>query len=628
MWFPMLPIRGAYYFWGTSDGVSDGVEGLAPNGGDGNADGIPDGEQDYVASLPDSDDGSFITVVSQPGAPLTQVSATTNPSPGDAPAGIQFPIGHLNFAVQLAGAGAATTVTLIPENSDSFNTYYKFGPEPGNTTPHWYEFLYDGTTGAQFVGNTIVLHFVDGQRGDDDLTAKAVIVDPGAPGISPNAAPGEPQDSDLATNQVAEGAALGTAVGITATSTDPDDDTVTYTLADDAGGRFGINATTGVITVADDSLLDGPTTHTITVHADDGAGGISTTDFAIAVTNVDPDAVNDSYDADVFTLFVANDANGTATAGDGTDNGVLVNDSDPAGPINDPLVVTTTGTIITAEGVTFDDSFTYEVSDGDGGAATAIATVTVTGAANNSVHVIDCFCGDGGKVLVVRGSSLDDKIDVKFGSIAGEFKVTLKSGSMAGSMDMGSFKIEGNNEAINKVIVYGLDGNDDIKVHSDLGVNAWLFGGAGDDKLRGGKGNDVLVGGADDDRLDGKACRDLLIGGLGADKIKGQKDEDILIAGETPVDNNLAALCHIMSEWAKTDVDADGDDDQDDVIMRAETIRDAYFVGMNASDGSKDDLDGGSGSDWFIADTEFDGDRVKDHSDDIFGLDTDWFNLD
>ena len=173
-----------------------------------------------------------------------------------------------------------------------------------------------------------------------------------------------------------------------------------------------------------------------------------------------------------------------------------------------------------------------------------------------------------GKALLVKGSSLDDKIDVKFGSIAGNFKVTIKSGSMAGSMDMGSFKIEGGDDAINKVIVYGLDGNDDIKVHSDLGVNAWLFGGAGNDKLRGGKGNDVLVGGDDDDMLDGKAGRDLLIGGLGADKLKGQKDEDILIASETPVDKDLLSLCAIMYEWTRTDVDMDGDDDLEDLLGR------------------------------------------------------------
>ena len=62
-------------------------------------------------------------------------------------------------------------------------TYYKYGPEPGNPTDHWYEFLYNGQTGAVISGNIITLHFVDGQRGDDDLTANGIIADQGAPGF-------------------------------------------------------------------------------------------------------------------------------------------------------------------------------------------------------------------------------------------------------------------------------------------------------------------------------------------------------------------------------------------------------------------------------------------------------------
>ena len=65
------------------------------------------------------------------------------------------------------------------------DTYWKYGPTPDDPTPHWYEFLFDGTTGAVIDGNVITLHFVDGQRGDDDLTANGVIVDPGAPALGP-----------------------------------------------------------------------------------------------------------------------------------------------------------------------------------------------------------------------------------------------------------------------------------------------------------------------------------------------------------------------------------------------------------------------------------------------------------
>src|SRR5262249_16954224 len=57
-------------------------------------------------------------------------------------------------------------------------------------TPHWFNFTFDGSTGATFStdaqGRTVItLHFVDGQRGDGDLTANGVIVDPGAPALLP-----------------------------------------------------------------------------------------------------------------------------------------------------------------------------------------------------------------------------------------------------------------------------------------------------------------------------------------------------------------------------------------------------------------------------------------------------------
>ena len=76
-------------------------------------------------------------------------------------------------------------------------------------------------------------------------------------------------------NTVAENAATGTLVGITALGTDADvGATVTYSLTDDAGGRFAINATTGVVTVADGSLLnyEADASHAITVLATSSDG--------------------------------------------------------------------------------------------------------------------------------------------------------------------------------------------------------------------------------------------------------------------------------------------------------------------------------------------------------------------
>jgi len=103
-----------------------------------------------------------------------------------------------------------------------------------------------------------------------------------------NAPPESPTDGDTAANLVAEGAANGTAVGITASSTDPDGDTVTYSFTNNAGGRFAINPTTGVVTVLNGALLDGPASHTITVQSSDGNGGTASSNFSISVGNVAP----------------------------------------------------------------------------------------------------------------------------------------------------------------------------------------------------------------------------------------------------------------------------------------------------------------------------------------------------
>ena len=118
------------------------------------------------------------------------------------------------------------------------------------------------------------------------------------PAVS-NQPPGTPFDNDTATNSMAEVAANGSTIGVTAQAIDPNGDTVTYSLTVNAGGRFAINSSTGVVTVANSTLLDGPATHTITVQASDGAGGTSSASFTIAVNNVAPQNVNAGADQTV-----------------------------------------------------------------------------------------------------------------------------------------------------------------------------------------------------------------------------------------------------------------------------------------------------------------------------------------
>lgn len=150
---------------------------------DGNNDGIPDDQQDHVASEMNTN-GDMVTIVSLPGTTLTDVQSGGNPSPDDVPEGVEFPAGFVSFTVQGLAPGAAIEVQLIlhvPEGT-AINSYYKHGPTPDNPTPHWYDFNFDGTSGVTSItGNVITMTLVDGQRGDADLTANGTIVDPGAP---------------------------------------------------------------------------------------------------------------------------------------------------------------------------------------------------------------------------------------------------------------------------------------------------------------------------------------------------------------------------------------------------------------------------------------------------------------
>ncbi|MGI9383646.1 MAG: cadherin domain-containing protein, partial [Methyloligellaceae bacterium] len=95
-------------------------------------------------------------------------------------------------------------------------------------------------------------------------------------------------DSDATANTVDETAAVGTIVGITALATDPDGtDTVTYSLSNDAGGLFAIDANTGVVTVAGAIDREAAASYDIEVTATSTDGSTSVQSFTIAVNDVD-----------------------------------------------------------------------------------------------------------------------------------------------------------------------------------------------------------------------------------------------------------------------------------------------------------------------------------------------------
>src|SRR6266542_2030826 len=140
--------------------------------------------------------------------------------PGSWPAAATFPIGVFRFTVTGVTAGGSAAVTLIDHSAATVNTYFKFGSTQSDPADHWYEFRFDGTTGAALSSSRATLHLVDGQRGDDDLTANGSIVDPGGPAFLPPPTPTPTLRPTSGTVPTAESTPTGTPTFIVANTND------------------------------------------------------------------------------------------------------------------------------------------------------------------------------------------------------------------------------------------------------------------------------------------------------------------------------------------------------------------------------------------------------------------------
>jgi hypothetical protein len=172
----------------TLDSDNDGIPDIEEQGPesnstnyDGNNDGIPDYLQSSVASFHTFDRTNYITLSSPDGYSLSNVAATQVPQ--DAPFEATFPYNFIEFIVENLPQGASTNIVIEFPEGTSVNSYYKYGPTLEDTTPHWYDFQFDGQTGAEISANIITLHLIDGLRGDDDLTVNGQILDQGGPAI-------------------------------------------------------------------------------------------------------------------------------------------------------------------------------------------------------------------------------------------------------------------------------------------------------------------------------------------------------------------------------------------------------------------------------------------------------------
>ncbi|MGG7565377.1 Ig-like domain-containing protein [Rhodovulum sp. DZ06] len=197
----------------------------------------------------------------------------------------------------------------------------------------------------------------------------------------------------------------------TFTLTDPDGDNASFSIDwGDGSGPDMFNSSS--LTPSRSHVFGAEGVYTVTVTVNDNAGeanSVETDSFTVTVGNADPVARNDWFTAQ---------EDGPATAGDLLANNGAGADSDPGGdalsvtaingdggaiggafllPSGALVTVNSDGTFSydpngafegTALGASATDTFTYTLSDGEGGTDTAIATVHVQGA-NDAPDAVD-----------------------------------------------------------------------------------------------------------------------------------------------------------------------------------------------------------------------------------------------
>ncbi|KQV56211.1 MULTISPECIES: S-layer family protein [unclassified Caulobacter] len=480
-----------------------------------------------------------------------------------------------------------------------------------------------------------------------------------------NAAPTVPTDADAAANTVAEGAANGALVGITASATEAKTGAVTYSLSDTAGGRFAIDAATGVVTVADASQLNFESTssHQITVQASDSQGAFSSQTFTIVLTNV---ANGPPVDSDAAANTISEAAiNGAAVAG------LSISASDiNGGPLTYSLLDNAGGrfsinaatgavTVANANLLNFEAATSHQivvqVSDGAATASGAF-TIAVTNAApavptdtNGAANRVSEHAANGAVVSGLTIAAPDPHGGTVTYSLldnaGGRFAINAASGVVT---VINAALLDADTQANHTITVQASDGTltSSAAIVIDLideidsywtgtisnntftvpdGQDWQIDGGGGIDTLTGGVGDDIIIGGTSADILAGGGGNDTFLIGLGdgLDTFDGGAGTDTIKASAADVVIGIGSITGIeaISSGGFANVTIAGTTGPDTFDFSGVTLTGiAAITGGNGNDvitggagadvirggGQNDTINGGGGNDIIDGGTEND----------------------
>ena len=394
--------------------------------------GGPNGDGVYTVTVTASDGNggtvtsTFVWTVTNPAPVATNDTATTSEDTASAP------INVLGNDVDADGDSLTVTSASAPNGTVTIN--------PDGTLVY--------TPNANFNGTDIVTYTIsDGEGGTSTATVTVTVA----------AANDAPVTSGLPNLFDIDNSVVSVPVG--PAFSDAEGDTLTFSAAGLPAG-LSINSTTGEIfgQIASNASTIGGGIYTVTVTADDGNGGITSTTFTWTVTNTAPFASDDIASTNEDTPVTFN---------------VLGNDTDPdldpltvvsATATNGTVVVNPDGTLTYAPDPDFNGTatVTYLITDGNGGFSTATAVITVAPVndAPDAAPLPNRSNLDGDTISIPAGAQFSDRegntLSFSATGLPAGLAIDPLTGVIAGTIDPSASQLNG---GVYTVTVTADDGN-------------------------------------------------------------------------------------------------------------------------------------------------------------------------
>ncbi len=174
-----------------------------------------------------------------------------------------------------------------------------------------------------------------------------------------------------------------------------------------------------------------------------------------------------------------------------------------------------------AEAARFRDEFLIEAFQGDGKIVVFVSAFALTAGQLGSTVRLDIDGAFAGATVTTLRAGGPDPLDPNAPALVGEARLDgVRSAADLALVFSDAYEI--------KRVVFDLAPEQEPRADASSGR---IVGGSGDDRLRGGETEEIIVGRRGEDTLRAGDGDDLARGGGGADRLAGQRGDDLLIGG-------------------------------------------------------------------------------------------------